>query len=454
MEVIDDLLRAADESLYAAKHAGRNCVRTAGGSPVRSPSVATSAEVPNACASASPGEARTQETLLEFAGLQSDASDLNTILYRTARTAAVLTRCRRIAILLDDESRGLLRVAHAFGLNAAAMRQASISTADELVGRVYRTREHLLIESDGRAPVAEAPSNALLGRPPCLVAPLVHDAASIGVLVVADRAGREPFGPLELGGLNVVCRVAAAAIHAWRASPRAADAGDAIIAAIGKLAECRDHGTSEHIGHVTTYCLLLADTLRRRKVFGNEIDDDYRAAMRKAAPLHDLGKIGVPDSILLKPGRLSPPEVEIMHRHCQIGADCIRSVLGRTSDAGFLRMALDITSAHHEWYDGTGYPIGLAGDAIPLAARIVALADVYDALRMERPYKPAMPHREAREIIVSSSGRQFDPRIVAAFEEREDDFIRAAEPRLRRPAAAKSVPAAGFSARHAAARSH
>jgi len=111
-----------------------------------------------------------------------------------------------------------------------------------------------------------------------------------------------------------------------------------------------------------------------------------------------------------------------MRTHCRIGADFIRAVIDVTPTATFLSMALDIAASHHEWFDGGGYPRGLAGDAIPLAARIVALADVYDALRMKRTYKPAMSHFEARRIIVGSWGRQFDPRVVAAFLEVEAKF--------------------------------
>lgn len=199
-------------------------------------------------------------------------------------------------------------------------------------------------------------------------------------------------------------------------------AGDqSVVAALHRLAASRDHGSGDHIDQVRRYCRLLAEAMRRQPEFARVIDEAYLADLDRATPLHDLGKIGIPDSVLLKPGRLSPGEIALMRTHCRIGAEFIRGVIAVTP-ATFLSMALDIAASHHEWFDGGGYPQGLASDAIPLAARIVALADVYDALRMRRTYKPAMSHFEARRIIVGSWGRQFDPRVVAAFLEVETQF--------------------------------
>lgn len=201
------------------------------------------------------------------------------------------------------------------------------------------------------------------------------------------------------------------------------EGGDrSVVGALRTLAASRDHGTGDHIDQVRRYCRLLAKSMRRQPDFARTIDDAFLADLDRATPLHDLGKIGIPDSVLMKPGRLSPGEITLMRTHCRIGADCIRAVLAVSPEATFLSMALEIAISHHEWFDGSGYPQGLAGDAIPLAARIVALADVYDALRMRRAYKPAMSHSEARRIIVASWGRQFDPRVVAAFLDVEPQF--------------------------------
>jgi len=205
------------------------------------------------------------------------------------------------------------------------------------------------------------------------------------------------------------------------------DTDRSVVGALRVLAASRDHGTGNHVDQVRRYCRLLAESMRRQPDFAGVIDDDFLSDLDRATPLHDLGKIGIPDSLLMKPGRLSPGEITLMRTHCRIGADCIRAVLAVSGNVRFLSMALDIAASHHEWFDGSGYPLGLAGDAIPLAARIVALADVYDALRMQRAYKAAMTHLDARRIIVGSWGRQFDPRVVTAFLEVETQFEQGSE---------------------------
>ncbi|MBI5863455.1 MAG: HD domain-containing protein, partial [Planctomycetes bacterium] len=157
-----------------------------------------------------------------------------------------------------------------------------------------------------------------------------------------------------------------------------------------------------------------------------------------ASSLHDIGKVGIPDAILLKPGRLTPAERELMESHTLIGGDCLTALRSRMPDDAFLDLACEVAFAHHERWDGKGYPFGLRGEQIPLSARIVTLADVYDALTTKRVYKPAMPHEKAVELISNSAGTQFDPDVVAAFLEREAEF-RAVRERLETDAAAFSL---------------
>ena len=152
------------------------------------------------------------------------------------------------------------------------------------------------------------------------------------------------------------------------------------------------------------------------------IKGDFVETIVRSAPLHDIGKVGVPDHILLKPGRLTPEEFEIIKRHSTVGGDTIRSVIEQGPSQGFLEMGMIIAYHHHEKYDGSGYPAGMAGEAIPLPARIMAVADVYDALTSQRVYKKAMPHEEAAEIIRRDSGSHFDPDVVEAFLAREAEF--------------------------------
>ena len=190
---------------------------------------------------------------------------------------------------------------------------------------------------------------------------------------------------------------------------------DITIFALAKLAESRDSDTGAHLERVRNYSRLLAQWLHDEGRFKDQVDSDFVRLIYLTSPLHDIGKVGIPDSVLLKPGPLTDSEYELMKTHARIGADTLDSALAQYPHARFLHLARDIALTHHEHYDGRGYPQGLKGHAIPLCGRIVALADVYDALTTERVYKPALPHDVARQIIVDQSGRQFDPEVVEAF---------------------------------------
>jgi putative two-component system response regulator len=172
------------------------------------------------------------------------------------------------------------------------------------------------------------------------------------------------------------------------------------------------------------YCRLLSQQLARMPAFAGEIDAHFIETIYAASPLHDIGKVGVPDHILLKPGALDAREWNLMRTHTVIGAETLRAVYQQYGPNDFVRMGIDIAESHHEKWDGSGYPAGLAGEDIPLAARILALGDVYDALTSRRCYKRAFAHCESRALIVEASGKHFDPRVVEAFLAVEEEFIR------------------------------
>lgn len=200
-----------------------------------------------------------------------------------------------------------------------------------------------------------------------------------------------------------------------------------VIFALAKLAESRDIETARHLERVQIYSRLLSQKLALTPKYSSQIDAEFIRLVYQTSPLHDIGKVGIPDGVLLKPGRLSVQEYEVMKTHAQLGADTLDAALQRYPDARFLRIARDIAAAHHERYDGLGYPHGISGEDIPLCARIVALADVYDALTSKRIYKEAYSHEYARDVIFAESGKQFDPDVVDAFmvSEREFDHVRA-----------------------------
>lgn len=200
----------------------------------------------------------------------------------------------------------------------------------------------------------------------------------------------------------------------------------AAIFAMSKLAESRDTDTGQHLERTQNYCRILAEQLLLRSVYANAIDEAFITSIYQASPLHDIGKVGIPDAILCKPGKLTPDEFEIMKTHALLGAETLQSVVDRFPSNEFLTMGLDIARWHHEKWDGNGYPDGIAGEQIPLAARIMAVADVYDALSSKRCYKQAIDHESCRDIICDGSGSHFDPALVEAFIAAEEQFVRIA----------------------------
>ncbi len=188
------------------------------------------------------------------------------------------------------------------------------------------------------------------------------------------------------------------------------------IRALAHLAETRDPETGNHILRTQNYVRSLALRLRQHPRFSAFLDSRTIDLLTQSAPLHDIGKVGIPDSILQKPGPLTPQEWVIMKTHSRLGSDAIEQAEADVEQPiEFLVLAKEIAHWHHEKWDGSGYPDGLKGDAIPLSARLMAVADVFDALISPRVYKPAMSYAEAREIIAAGSGSHFDPDIVAAF---------------------------------------
>jgi putative two-component system response regulator len=198
---------------------------------------------------------------------------------------------------------------------------------------------------------------------------------------------------------------------------------DITIHALARLAETRDPETGNHLRRTQEYVRLLATRLKDHPRFAPDLDATTISLLAKSAPLHDIGKVGIPDHILLKRGPLTPAEWKVMETHTRMGAEAIEQA-ERDSDREieFLALGKQIARHHHEWWNGNGYPDGLAGDAIPMAARLMALADVFDALISRRVYKDSMSFEEARRIIVGQRGLQFDPDITDAFVASFDEF--------------------------------
>lgn len=187
------------------------------------------------------------------------------------------------------------------------------------------------------------------------------------------------------------------------------------IFALAKLSELKESTDGVHLRNISRNSKLLAMSLQFSPEFEKQISNSFVESIEVASGLHDIGKISVSDQVLLKPGRLNPEEWEIMKSHCVMGADMLQQLYDRNESNEFLKMAIDIARYHHEWWDGTGYPMGLKGEEIPLAARIVAVVDVYDALVGKRCYKDSYSHKESMDIINQEAGRHFDPKIIEIF---------------------------------------
>jgi putative two-component system response regulator len=200
----------------------------------------------------------------------------------------------------------------------------------------------------------------------------------------------------------------------------------ATIFALSRLSESRDPETGNHLERIARYCHVLCHELEKAGTFGTLITPDFQATLESASPLHDIGKVGVPDYVLQKPGKLTPEEFEVMKQHTILGANTLEAVNAQHPGSSYVQMGIQIARSHHERWDGKGYPDGLAGEEIPLAARILSLADVYDALVSKRCYKDAFSHEKSREIILQGRETQFDARVVDAFIQCDEEFRKTA----------------------------
>ncbi len=198
----------------------------------------------------------------------------------------------------------------------------------------------------------------------------------------------------------------------------------ATILGLAKLAEYRDEGTGTHLERIREYAKLIAEQLARNPKYAGHITPEYIDDIYQSSILHDIGKVGIPDAVLLKPDKLSDEEFEVIKRHTTLGGDAIKAIEANIEGQSFLALGKEIAYNHHEKWDGSGYPRGLNGNGIPLSARIIALADVYDALTTKRFYKEAFSHKKSRQIILELKGTHFDPEVVDVFLALEDEFNR------------------------------
>jgi len=198
----------------------------------------------------------------------------------------------------------------------------------------------------------------------------------------------------------------------------------ATILGLAKLAEYRDEGTGTHLERIREYAKLIAEEMAKNPKYTSHVTPEYIDDVYQSSILHDIGKVGIPDAILLKPDKLTDEEFDVIKRHTTLGGDALQAIEAKIKGQSFLALGKEIAYNHHEKWDGSGYPRGLNGEGIPLAARIIALADVYDALTTRRFYKDAYSHKKSRQIIIDLKGAHFDPAVVDVFLILEDEFNR------------------------------
>ncbi|EWY40285.1 phosphodiesterase [Skermanella stibiiresistens SB22] len=236
--------------------------------------------------------------------------------------------------------------------------------------------------------------------------------------------GHPPLGSLDRGLLEIFCGKVAIAFDNVYLYEQVVNSQKATVYALGKLAEFKDEITGQHVRRIERLTAMIAAELKARGQYPHEIDDIFVDQIGLASILHDVGKVGLPDSILNKPARLTEDEMAVIRQHPRIGANVLREVAKMVPGRSYLSLGAEVAETHHEKYDGTGYPAGLKGDAIPISGRITAVADVYDALMHKRPYKDAWATKDTIDHLKSQSGTHFDPAVVDAFlavMEREGD---------------------------------
>jgi putative two-component system response regulator len=285
----------------------------------------------------------------------------------------------------------------------------------------------------------------LIAQAACLAAGLVVHTRQQLLLALTIRAGEEIVQDAALLGVNIfVWTFGLQAAVAWvligrlfgrhqvqeessrdevnLRSQEVIRTRDAVIFGLAKLAESRDPETGQHLERIAAYSTRLASAIRRHPKYRDAISAAFVQSIGINSALHDIGKVGIPDHVLLKPGLLDEDELKIMRTHARIGADCIEQIQRRLGESTFLHQAREIALYHHERWDGTGYPFGIHSEEIPLSARIVMIADVYDALTSRRVYKDPYSHEVSVEKIRQGAGRHFDPHLVDIFLSIESQF--------------------------------
>jgi response regulator RpfG family c-di-GMP phosphodiesterase len=333
------------------------------------------------------------------------------------------TGATRISIMVTDGDGENLVCERAIGIDPSIVKNIKVTALQGISGQVFSSGKTLAAIAFGESSTDEERYD----RHAFLSTPLVSNTAStedniLGVINVTEKGDDAPFSENEVACVRSIADAAAIALDNVKRSHQLEQSVRVLLQTVGHLAEYRDEETTLHLERVSKMARILAGELSREGPYASRVSEDFVEMLAQAAPMHDIGKVGIPDEILTRPGKLTDAEFEIMRTHTEIGCEVLSLAFDPAHPVPLLNMCIDIAYCHHERYNGSGYPQGLVGEAIPLSARILALVDAYDAITSRRRYKREKPHAAAVDIVVAERGAHFDPVIVDAFLRCQDEF--------------------------------
>lgn len=345
--------------------------------------------------------------------------NINDLLTFTIQLMAKELRAKRVSLMILDKASNELMIKASVGLDEELAQTVRVPVGMGIAGWVAQTGTALLVEDVEKDPRFKNDreykgydTNSFISAPLVLSVPIQFQNKTIGVININNKEGGGVFSKSDLDFVSTLASQAAIAIENARIFDYLKETRIEVIAALAEALEAKDATTGQHSTRLMQYALRIANKLG--------LDEDTQERVRYAAVLHDIGKIGVREQVLQKPGKLTPEEYEEIKKHPRLGAALVTKV-------AFLSSVAPIILAHHEWYDGKGYPKGLSRDAIPIEARIVAVMDSYDAMTSDRPYRKAPGREFAIKQLNTFAGSQFDPRVVEMFlsvlDEEEKDGV-------------------------------
>jgi len=365
------------------------------------------------------------QILYEYMRDLNHAETVDAVVDLLADAARKATSARRVAMFLVSLARGDLRCVRTIGVDEEALEPLRQDAAALVDGGVFTLCSTTLAAKapapSGTPDVSSCGASSGFLSVPLMCASFEDRSEILGVLHVAGQ-GPHAFSDDDIECLRSLADAAAIAFENIRRQSRLEQSVRVLLRTVGHLAEYRDEETTRHLERVAKMAKMLAKELRKSSPYAPEISNEFIESIGLAAPLHDIGKVGIPDEILTKPGRLTNEEFQIMKSHAEIGHRVLSQAIDLSRPVPLLRMCVDIAHCHHERYDGHGYPRRLKAMEIPLAARIVALVDAYDAITSKRRYKEPASHDEAVRLIEADAGKHFDPEIVRAFRNCEAEF--------------------------------